>query len=129
MTINRREMLTGAGAAALLSSARLPFAMGGLRKQGMSTRPGDTNPPEKPHNLFASTFTPEVLSKSLISASEWHPYPKASEREAWQQVHKKIADAAIARAEKVRGTAWDSLPATVFLEYKRNGNRSHFEGY
>ena len=89
----------------------------------------DTNPPDKPMNLFASTFTPEVLSRSLISASDWHPYPKVSEREAWQQVDKEVADKAVARAEMINGTAWEALPATVFLEFMRNGNRSHFERY
>ena len=118
-----------AGAAALFGGVHLPFAMGALPKEaGNAGLPG-INPLEKPRNLFSSTFTPEVLSKSLISASNWHPYPKASERDAWQEVHKEVADKAVARAEKVNGTAWEALPATVFLEYKRTGNRSHFERY
>ena len=126
MTINRREMITGT--AALLGSAHLPFAMGASTARKLrAAEPADTNLPEKPENLFCSTFTPELLSRSLISASDWHPYPKVAEREAWQQVHREVADAAVARAEKIKGTAWESLPATVFLEYKRNGNRSHFE--
>ena len=120
-------MLTGA--AALWGSAHLPFAMGALPKEAGSPGSAGTNPPEKPINLFAATFTPEVLFKSLISASDWHPYPKASEREAWQQVHKEVADKAVARAEMINGTAWEAIPATVFLEYKRSGNRSHFERY
>jgi hypothetical protein len=120
-------MLTGA--AALLGSARMPFAMSALEKKVAGTRPSGTNPPEKPSNLFSSTFTTEVLSRSLISASDWRPYPKASEREAWQQVYKEVADTAIAHAEKIDGTAWESLPAAVFLEYKRTGNRAHFERY
>lgn len=125
MTINRREMITGT--AALLSSAHVPFAMGALQREATSAEPANTNLPEKPENLLCSTFTPELLSKSLIAASDWHPFPKAAEREAWNRVPREIADAAVARAEKIRGTTWESLPATVFLEYKRNGNRSHFE--
>jgi Heparinase II/III-like protein len=127
MTINRREMLSGA--AALFGTRRLPFAMGTLPKEGWNTGLAAASPLEKPKNLLSSTFTPELLSRSLISASTWHPYPKASEREAWQQVHKEVADKAVGRAEKVKGTAWEALPATVFLEYKRNGNRSRFERY
>ena len=109
----------------MLGSAHLPFAVGALQKEA----PAGTNLPEKPKNLFCSTFTPELLSRSLIAASDWHPYPKGAEREAWQQVHREVAAAAVARAEKIKGTEWESLPATVFLEYKRNGNRSHFESY
>jgi hypothetical protein len=118
-----------AGAAVLFGSTHLPFALGALPREAGSAVPADTNSPEKPKNLFASTFTSELLSKSLISASDWRPYPKASEREAWQQVHKEVADKALARAEKINGTAWESLPATTFLEYKRTGDRAHFEGH
>lgn len=122
--MNRREMI--AGAAALLGSAHLPLAMAA---QPADAGGGKTLIPQKPKDLFCSTFTPELLSRSLISASEWHPYPKAAEREPWQQVPKEIASAIVANAEKANGTAWEALPATVFLDYKRNGNRSHFERY
>jgi hypothetical protein len=125
--INRREMI--AGSAALLGSAHLPFAMAAQLAGVAGGKPVSVNLPEKPKDLFVSTFTPELLSRTLISAKDWHPYPKAAEREAWQQVPKEFADALIARAEKATGAPWESFPATVFLEYKRNGNRSHFERY
>jgi len=69
------------------------------------------------------------LSKSLIQKSQWHPYPTAAEREPWQAVPKAIADAIVGRAEAIKGTEWESLPATVFMDYGRNGNRSHYERY
>jgi hypothetical protein len=118
-----------AGAAALLGSPHLPFARTALPREAVNAEPRGINPPEKPKNLLAFTFTAELLSRSLISTSDWHPYPKAAEREAWQQVHKEVADKAVARAEKIKGTEWESLPATVFLGYERNGNRSHYESY
>ena len=125
--MNRREMI--AGAAALVGTAHLPLATAMQTMGGAGGSSFSANLPEKPKDLFCSTFTPELLSKSLLSVSDWHPYPTASERDAWQQVPKEIADTTLARAEKVKGTAWESLPATVFLEYKTNGNRSHYERY
>lgn len=118
-----------AGTAALLGSAHLPFAIAVQQTGAAISHPANMNLPEKPKDLFRSTFSPELLSKSLVSAAEWHPYPTASEREPWQQVPREIADAIVGRAEKIKGTEWESLPATVFLEYRRNGNRSHFERY
>jgi hypothetical protein len=118
-----------AGAAALLGSSQLPFAMAAQRVTAASGKPVSVSLPEKPKDLFASTFTPEMLSRTLISAKDWHPYPKAAEREAWQQVPKEFADALIARAEKAKGAPWESFPAMIFMEYKTNGNRSHFESY
>jgi hypothetical protein len=127
MTINRREMI--AGAAALLGSTNLLFAMAARQAGSLRSTSTNVKHPEKPSNLFTSTFTPELLSRSLISASEWHPYPKAAEREAWRQVPREIADPTVMRAEKIKGTEWEAFPATVFLEYKRIGNRQHFEHY
>jgi hypothetical protein len=128
MTImNRREMI--AGTAALLGNAHLPLAFAARQNYPAGENSAGLNLPDKPENLFASTFTSELLSRSLISASQWHPYPRYAEREAWQHVPKEISATTIARAEKIKGTAWETFPATVFLEYKRNGNRSHFERY
>jgi len=118
-----------AGAAALLGSAHLPFAFAAQQAGTASGNPVSADLPEKPKDLFVSTFTPELLSKTLISASEWHPYPKAAEREEWQQIPAEMASALVARAEKAVGAEWESFPATVFLEYKRTGNRAHFERY
>ncbi len=118
-----------AGAAALLTSARLPLAMAAQQSEPASSNPVDVILPEKPTDLFSSTFTAELLSRSLLSAAEWHPYPRAAEREAWLQIPKDYADAIVARAEKAKSSEWEVIPATVFLEYKRTGNRSHFEGY
>jgi len=118
-----------AGAAALLGSAHLPIALAAPQAAAATTGLGVVNLPEKPKDLLTSIFTPQLISKSLIPASEWHPYPKASEREAWQQIPKEIADAIVARAVAAKGAPWESFPATVFLEFKRDGNRSHFERY
>jgi hypothetical protein len=126
-TINRREMI--AGATALLGSTQLPFAMSARQSNATHGQLPGVNLLRKPKDLLGSIFTSELLSKSLVSTSEWHPYPKASEREAWRQVPKDIADAIVVRAEKAQGAPWQSFPATVFLEFMHNGNRSHFERY
>src|SRR6202789_1923381 len=68
MTINRREMITGT--AALLGSTHLSLAMGTFQREKVSVNSADTNLAEKPKNLLCSTFTPELLSRSLIAASD-----------------------------------------------------------
>lgn len=123
--IDRRDLIKAS--VTLFGAVGMPLTLGAWPMARAESE--QVNPLPKPKNLFSSTFTPELLSRSLISASEWHPYPKVAEREAWRDVPPQIAAAAIRRASEVRGTAWESLPATVFLEYKRTGNRSHFERY
>jgi len=125
-SINRRELL--AGAVALLSEARLPSVFAAMRQNGTEgSKPEGVKLPQKPKDLLSSTFTAELLSKSLASASAWHPFPKADDREPWQSLPSDVSEGIVKRAEVVLGTEWASLPATVFLEYKRTGNRSHYE--
>ena len=124
--INRRQLMEGA--AALLGAAHLPWAFaagqgGGAGSGNAEGRTGLT----KPKNLLSSTFTPALFAKSLASAAAWHPYPKAEEREAWESIPSDVRAAAVQRAEAILGTEWVSLPASVYLEFKRTGNRSHFE--
>ena len=117
------------GAAALFGNAHLPLSIAAQYAGVAHSSLASVNLPEKPRDLLCSTFTPELVAKAFVSASEWHPYPRATEREAWQRVPKEIADAIVGRAEKAKGAPWEVFPATVFLEYKRDGNRSHFERY
>ena len=125
-SINRRQLI--AGAVALLSQPHLPLAFAAEHQSELNAgKPYSLSGPPKPENFLSSTFTPALLSKSLASAPAWHPYPKVDEREAWQGIPKDIGDAIVRRAEAVLGTEWASLPATIFLEFKRTGNRSHYE--
>jgi hypothetical protein len=118
-SINRREMI--AGAAALLSQQHLPLAFA-LEQIPTTAAQALIGPPK---DLLSSTFTPEVLAKSLASTTAWHPFPKASDRAAWQAVPADLADLLVKRAEAVNGTPWESLTAAVMLEFKRTGDRTH----
>jgi hypothetical protein len=123
-SINRRQLI--AGAAAILGEAHLPLAF--AAQQPSKAEGGKVESLSgPPKHLLSSTFTPDLLSKTLLPASAWHPYPKVDERDAWQSVPKDIGDAIVQRAEAVLGTEWVSLPAKVWLEFKRTGNRSNFE--
>jgi hypothetical protein len=116
--MNRRQLVTGA--MALLGNAHV------LRALPAQQASGSDNPPK---NLFSTTYPPEMLSQHLLSPSMWHPFPRREDREAWRVVPDDIRTAAIQRAEAILGTAWDSLLATSVLEFKRNGNRTHYEHY
>lgn len=123
MIMNRRQVM--AGAMALFGQAYLPSAFA-AQSLG-STNNVSTNNSGAPSNLLTTSFSPELLSRSLLSETSWHPYPKADERDAWQKVPRDICNLFIQRANAIRGTEWSSLPATIFLEFKRTGNRSDYE--
>lgn len=63
----------------------------------------------------------------IISAEAFHLYPKAAERKQWDGVNPAIRNLLIQKAEKYLGYRWETICATDYLEFSRNGNRSRFE--
>jgi hypothetical protein len=78
-------------------------------------------------NLLSENYPPEKLKLIIAPASDWHPYPKASERKAWLALPENVRAAHIRQAEKHLGCEWETPKASVFLEYVRNGNRTNFQ--
>jgi len=79
-----------------------------------------------PPKLLTSTFAP--LAPSLLPASEWRPLPKAADRAAWAALPQDVRETLVAHADKANNSDWPMLLATDELEFKRTGNRTHYEG-
>src|SRR3954447_1762251 len=86
----------------------------------------DAQSPAK-RNLLSSAWPADRISAALLPRSDFRPFPRASTRAAWDALPSDARSALIANGEKQLGGAWESLPATVFLEFRRNGNRSRYE--
>ena len=84
--------------------------------------------PVSPQNLLTRTFPPGVLAKSLQSEKDFHPYPTAAERAPWQALPMDLRRALVLRAEALPAGPLPTLPASSFLSYHVNGNRSVYEG-
>jgi hypothetical protein len=82
-----------------------------------------------PHgrNILTGQFTEADLGGVLLPRGSWHPYPVADDRAAWAAVPEKLRASYVENAARFAKSAWPPLPAAVFLEYARNGNRSDFE--
>jgi hypothetical protein len=118
--INRREFL--AGSIALAGQAKL------LRSMGTTSIGGQEKPPVSvPRDLLSTTFPESFLESKLVPADQWRPYPKWSDRGAWEAVPADIAGAFVERAEDDQKLGWKAFLATKFMEFKRDGNRSHYE--
>ena len=66
----------------------------------------------------------EIASGSI---NGFRPFPVYADRTAWASIPKMVKDYYISEAEKLKGRSWPSLPASVYIEYYRNGNRSHYQ--
>lgn len=118
--MNRRHFL--AGSLALAGKRRLLRSMGGLAFDA-----GERASLVAPHDLLSTTYTDSFLKSRLTAADAWHPYPKWSERDEWESVPSDIRAAVVARADADQKAGWKALLASKFLEFKRDGNRSHYE--
>ena len=83
---------------------------------------------EKPDRKLLELAWPlETLGDVLVPRAEWHPFPTVSHPEGLEEIPQNLRDAHIAQGETLLDAEWPSLPASVFLDYVRNGNRSRFQ--
>ena len=71
---------------------------------------------------------PAVVEAALLPPGEWRPFPTADEAMRWHdRVSTETAAALIAAGEKRLMEAWEQLPATLWLDFARTGNRERFQ--
>ncbi len=87
---------------------------------------------ETQHGMLLQKYDREFLLRTMVPTAAWKPFPPAADRTAWeallqQALNRRRNDYIMGRAEKLLGKPWPELPATLYMEFARNGNRSHFE--
>src|SRR5207237_5744457 len=80
-----------------------------------------------PRNLLTGGLSESALAAALLPAAQWHPYPTIRDRADWEAVPQEIRAAFIQAARQHVGTTWERIPATVTLQFIRNGNRSNYD--
>jgi hypothetical protein len=80
-----------------------------------------------PRQFLSAAFPPAKLAAVLLPRERWKPYPTASDRGPWESLPADARQSAVQTGESYLGQPWPPLPATLFLEYRRVGNRSNFE--
>lgn len=103
----------------------LAFILGALAA-GPCGHAAPADPPQ-PRSL-ARTYPIEKLAEILIPPDRWKPFPTARDREQWQALPKPVLAHLIALGEEAMGKPIQNLPATLYLGYARQGNRSNYEG-
>jgi hypothetical protein len=98
----------------LASSAAAPFLIAAAE-------------PAPGRNLLTSAWPAHQLASLLTPRDRFRPFPTAADRPAWEALPADARAALLQSGEKQLKTTWELLPATLFLEYGRNGNRSRYE--
>lgn len=76
---------------------------------------------------LAETYTPQQLGGMLLPQGRWDTFATHLADGDPSLVPAEIRTAYIHAGEALLDASWPALPATVFLEYVRNGNRSDYE--
>lgn len=82
--------------------------------------------------MLTDRYDESFLRRHLLPRDAWAPFPPASARAAWDgsrehPLHVARRAMAIEQAEALLGQPWPALPATLYMEFARDGNRAHFE--
>jgi hypothetical protein len=67
------------------------------------------------------------VREHLISAAQWHPFPRAAEQSQWRSLPSTTRASYLEAAEAHFHGDWPLLKATAFLEYVRSGDRYGFQ--
>ena len=80
-----------------------------------------------PRNLLTGGLSESAVAAALLPAAQWHPYPTIRDRADWEAVPQEIRAGFVRQAQQYLSTTWERIPATVTLQYIRNGNRSNYD--
>ena len=76
---------------------------------------------------LSALFPKEALHSLLLPKSEWQPLARVRDRDLWKTVPQTAQEALLKQADSFLNKEVPGLPATLYLEFNRNGNRSHYQ--
>lgn len=77
--------------------------------------------------MLADRYANPDLQNLLLPNASFRPLPKADDREAWEALPEQVRRHQVAKAEKYLEYEWPALPATLYMEFARIGNRRNYE--
>jgi len=78
-------------------------------------------------NRLSRIYPPEIIEDVILTVDQWHPFPAYEERKAWENLPDTLKEKFIIAGESALETEWPHLPASVYLDFLRSGNRSRYE--
>ncbi|HLA39080.1 MAG TPA: heparinase II/III family protein, partial [Candidatus Glassbacteria bacterium] len=77
--------------------------------------------------VLADLYGPSFLRQNLIAIGDWKPFARYEDRDFWRSLPEAARKVQVARAEESLGKPWPELPASLYLQFSINGNRSNYE--
>ena len=77
--------------------------------------------------MLHQQYPPDTLARQLLPRADYHPHPTLADRDDWQSLPDSVRHAHIIQGEALLGFDYPSLPAALFLEFQRIGNRENYQ--
>jgi len=77
--------------------------------------------------MLHQRYSVEDVHRLLLPHADYRPHPTIEDRAAWQGLPAPVRAAHLQRGESFLGFDYPSLPAALFLQYSRMGNRRNYE--
>ena len=111
----------------LLAAAPLPWTAGPEAALAGAEASAQSGQESADRRILAGSWDERRIAEVLVPAVQWPPFPRYAQRGPWQALPADLRATTMRNAQRLLGKAWNSLPATLELEYSRNGNRSRYE--
>lgn len=77
--------------------------------------------------MLSQRYSLAQLHSLLTVRSAWQPYPTIADRAPWQALPAALRHSYVDAGAAALGDGWPALPATLFLQFARDGNRRNYE--
>jgi len=77
--------------------------------------------------MLSERYGLDELRNILATRDAYRPYPAIDNRDAWEDLPGSVLAAHLKRGEDAAADEYPMTPATVFLDFARNGNRSRYQ--
>lgn len=77
--------------------------------------------------MLHQQYSFDRLNQLIIPQVDYRPHPTIENRNAWAALPDSVRQAQVERAADLLGFDYPALPATLFLQFSRMGNRRNYE--
>ncbi|ULL17800.1 heparinase [Paenibacillus sp. H1-7] len=77
--------------------------------------------------MFGQAISQEAAAERIVPVHAFRPYPDAENRSMWESLQEDVRTIWIGWAEERLEFTWPALPASRYMDFVRNGNRTRYE--
>ncbi len=77
--------------------------------------------------MLHQQYPADTIPNLLTPRDAYHPHPTLADHDAWRSLPASVRQAHVAQGEALLGFDYPALPATLFLQYQRIGDRENFQ--